>query len=121
MNSNQQFYQQHYNGSQYNNEEQPNKTIPVISLISGIISILFSFSISFSFIAGLIGLALGISGIKKKNSKGLCITGIVLSILGIIITFTILLLFIYFMKHSDRMADTFVNIIVPVLDEKAGN
>lgn len=63
----------------------------IASLILGIISFLVSFSIfkDLSLICGVIAIVLGIISIVKKKGKGMAIAGIILSVLGCIILFSV--------------------------------
>lgn len=63
----------------------------IASLILGIISFLISFSFfkDLSLILAIVGLVLGIISLVKKKNKGLCITGIILTVLSLVILFTV--------------------------------
>ena len=68
----------------------------IISLVLGIISILFCWAYICSIITGIIGVITGcISLTKKRGSSNMAITGIVLSIVGFL--FNVAFLFIFIM------------------------
>lgn len=66
---------------------KPKKGNAVASLVLGILSLVLC---SIGGILGLIGLINGIVGVKKKQKKGLAVTGIVLNSLGIVVGLIVL-------------------------------
>lgn len=68
-------------------EEKKSNGLAIASLVSGIVSIVFSFiglSIPFGLIIGIVGIILGVMA-KKKNPCGMATAGLVLSIIGTVL------------------------------------
>lgn len=63
----------------------------IASLILGIIGLLISLTIfkDLSLILTILGIVLGIIAIIKKKSKGMAIAGVILSVLGLILCFSV--------------------------------
>lgn len=61
----------------------------IASLILSIVSVLFSCAWYIALPCGITGLILGILGRKKENAKGMALTGIILSAIGILISLVV--------------------------------
>ena len=100
-----------YGGSQIivgeQEPEQKNSTFAVVSLVLGILGIVFVCCVFYlSFILGIIGLVLGIiSLVQNRDGKGLAIAGTILNGLTILISVLILILYAAFGYALGDLAD----------------
>ena len=86
-------YQQNYYGAPHYTPQQHNtdpiQVISIVSLVLGICS--FTICCCFGFVPGTVGFILGLVGIfKSTGSKGFAIAGTITSLLGIIISITLI-------------------------------
>lgn len=103
-NSNQAYYY-HPAPVQSNGMALASFILGVVSFPFSCIGILFIFFLPFTFIAGTVGLVLGIISSKRKSS-GLGIAGVVLSIVSIIVSLAVIILYIVIFAFALSASNT---------------
>ena len=83
---------------------EPNKTLAVIALVLGIVSVLGFWSVGIGIITGVIGLVFGILALTKKEG-GMAVAGVVLSAVGLLMSVALLTAVIYALLHADEWLD----------------
>ncbi|RGE24281.1 DUF4190 domain-containing protein [Leucobacter sp. wl10] len=67
------------------------KGLAIAALVLGIVSLVFCWIPAIGIIAGVVGLILGIIALRKRQSKGMSLTGIITGALGIVASIIILI------------------------------
>lgn len=79
--------------------QQP-KGLAITALILGIASVVFCWVWWISIPAGIVGLVLGIIGMKKGQPRGMALTGIILSAIGIVIAIILIIVIAVFVAAA---------------------
>ncbi|MEI6228519.1 MAG: DUF4190 domain-containing protein [Candidatus Saccharibacteria bacterium] len=64
----------------------PQNGLAIASMVTGIVSVVSCWTLTFGLMSGIVALTLGIIGLKKPGNKGMAITGIVTGSVAILIS-----------------------------------
>lgn len=101
------YTQQTYTQQTYQEEVQPGKGFAIAGMVCGIVSLLLACCFwPLAIVTAIVGLVLSIIGLRKKQSKGMSIAGIITSALGILASLVmVLFLQVFVASLNDAIQD----------------